>query len=58
MHYDIISAMIKSIGDQTPMRRCITFARMLNAGEDILFIARRIVISAAEDIGLANPNAL
>lgn len=57
-HYDIISAMIKSIRGSDPNGALYWLARMLYAGEDIEFIARRMVISAAEDIGLANPNAL
>jgi putative ATPase len=58
MHYDIISAFIKSIRGSDPNAAVYWLARMLDAGEDIKFIARRLVISAAEDIGLANPNAL
>jgi len=58
MHYDIISAFIKSIRGSDPNGAVYWLARMLEGGEDILFIARRLVISAAEDIGLANPNAL
>jgi len=58
MHYDIISAFIKSIRGSDPNAAVYYLARMLAAGEDIKFIARRIIISAAEDIGLANPNAL
>lgn len=57
-HYDIISAMIKSIRGSDPQATIYWIARMLHAGEDIEFIARRLIISAAEDIGLANPNAL
>lgn len=57
-HYDIISAMIKSIRGGDPQATIYWIARMLHAGEDIEFIARRLIISAAEDIGLANPNAL
>lgn len=57
-HYDIASAMIKSIRGSDPQAALYWMARMLNGGEDIKFIARRLVISAAEDIGLANPNAL
>ena len=57
-HYDIISAFIKSIRGSDPNGAVYWLARMLNAGEDIKFIARRLVISAAEDIGMANPNAL
>lgn len=58
MHYDIISAFIKSIRGSDPNAAVYYLARMINAGEDPLFIARRMVILAAEDIGLANPNAL
>src|SRR5512133_16351 len=57
-HYDIISAFIKSIRGSDPNAAVYWLARMLEGGEDILFIARRMVILAAEDIGLANPNAL
>lgn len=57
-HYDIISAFIKSIRGSDPDAAIYWLARMLDAGEDIRFIARRLIISAAEDIGLANPNAL
>lgn len=57
-HYDTISAFIKSIRGSDPQASLYWLARMLEAGEDIKFIARRLVISAAEDIGLANPNAL
>ncbi len=57
-HYDIISAFIKSIRGSDPDAAIYWLARMLDAGEDIKFIARRLIISAAEDIGLANPNAL
>ncbi len=57
-HYDIISAFIKSIRGSDPDAAVYWLARMLEAGEDIRFIARRMIISAAEDIGLANPNAL
>lgn len=57
-HYDIISAFIKSIRGSDPNGAVYWLARMLNAGEDIKFIARRMVISASEDIGMANPNAL
>ena len=57
-HYDIISAFIKSIRGSNPDAAIYWLARMLEGGEDIKFIARRLVISAAEDIGLANPNAL
>ena len=58
MHYDIISAFIKSIRGSDPDAALYWLARMVSAGEDPKFIARRLVISAAEDIGLANPNAL
>ncbi len=58
MHYDIISAFIKSIRGSDPDAAIYWLARMVAAGEDPKFIARRLVISAAEDIGLANPNAL
>lgn len=58
MHYDIISAFIKSIRGSDPEAAIYWLARMVEAGEDPKFIARRLVISAAEDIGLANPNAL
>ena len=57
MHYDIISAFIKSIRGSDPDGALYWLARMVEAGEDPAFIARRLVISAAEDIGLANPNA-
>lgn len=57
-HYDIASAMIKSIRGSDPQAAVYWLARMLEGGEDIKFIARRIIISASEDIGLANPNAL
>ena len=57
-HYDIISAMIKSIRGSDPNAAVYYLARMLEGGEDALFIARRLVILASEDIGLANPNAL
>ena len=57
-HYDIISAFIKSIRGSDPNGAVYWLARMLEGGEDIKFIARRMVISASEDIGLANPNAL
>jgi putative ATPase len=57
-HYDIISAFIKSIRGSDPNGAVYWLARMLAGGEDILFIARRMVILASEDIGLANPNAL
>ncbi|MFZ4456218.1 MAG: replication-associated recombination protein A [Bacteroidales bacterium] len=58
MHYDIISAFIKSIRGSDPEAAIYWLARMVAGGEDPKFIARRLVISAAEDIGLANPNAL
>ena len=58
MHYDIISAFIKSIRGSDPQGALYWLARMIAGGEDPKFIARRLVISAAEDIGLANPNAL
>jgi putative ATPase len=58
MHYDIISAFIKSIRGSDPDAAIYWLARMVAGGEDPRFIARRLVISAAEDIGLANPNAL
>jgi len=57
-HYDIISAFIKSVRGSDPNGAVYWLARMLEGGEDILFIARRMIILAAEDIGLANPNAL
>jgi len=57
-HYDIISAFIKSIRGSDPSAAVYWLARMLDGGEDIKFIARRLIISATEDIGLANPNAL
>ena len=57
-HYDNISAMIKSIRGCDPDAAVFYLARAINAGEDPVFLARRIVISAAEDVGLANPNAL
>ncbi len=57
-HYDLISAFIKSIRGSDPNAAVYYLARMLAGGEDPLFIARRLVISASEDIGLANPNAL
>jgi len=57
-HYDIISAFIKSIRGSDPNAAIYWLARMLHGGEDIKFIARRMVILAAEDIGMANPNAL
>ena len=58
MHYDIISAFIKSIRGSDPDAAIYWLARMIEGGEDPAFIARRLVISASEDIGLANPNAL
>ncbi len=58
MHYDIISAFIKSVRGSDPDAALYYLARMIEAGEDPLFIARRLVILSAEDIGLANPNAL
>ena len=58
MHYDIISAFIKSIRGSDPDAAIYYLARMIEGGEDPIFIARRLVISASEDIGLANPNAL
>ena len=58
MHYDIISAFIKSVRGSDPNAAVYWMARMLDGGEDPLFIARRLCILAAEDIGLANPNAL
>lgn len=58
MHYDIVSAFIKSIRGSDPDAAIYWLARMVDGGEDPKFIARRLVISAAEDIGLANPNAL
>lgn len=58
MHYDIISAFIKSIRGSDPDAAIYWLARMIEGGEDPVFIARRLIISAAEDIGLANPNAL
>ncbi len=57
-HYDIASAMIKSIRGSDPNAAVYWLARMIEGGEDVKFIARRLMISAAEDIGLANPNAL
>lgn len=57
-HYDIISAFIKSIRGSDPQAAIYYLARMIDGGEDPKFIARRLVISAAEDVGLANPNAL
>jgi len=58
MHYDIISAFIKSIRGSDPDAALYWLARMIEGGEDPVFIARRLVISASEDVGLANPNAL
>jgi len=58
MHYDIISAFIKSIRGSDPDAALYWMARMIEGGEDPQFIARRLLISAAEDVGLANPNAL
>lgn len=58
MHYDIISAFIKSIRGSDPDAALYWLARMIEGGEDPKFIARRLVISASEDVGLANPNAL
>ena len=58
MHYDIISAFIKSIRGSDPDAALYWMARMIEGGEDPQFIARRLVISASEDIGVANPNAL
>ena len=58
LHYDIISAFIKSIRGSDPDAAIYWLARMVSAGEDPKFIARRLVISASEDIGLANPNAM
>ena len=57
-HYDTISAFIKSIRGSDPNASVYWLARMIEGGEDIKFIARRMIILAAEDIGLANPNAL
>ncbi|MDR3328917.1 MAG: replication-associated recombination protein A, partial [Prevotellaceae bacterium] len=57
-HYDIISAFIKSLRGSDPNAAAYWLARMVEGGEDPLFIARRMVILAAEDVGLANPNAL
>ena len=57
-HYDIISAFIKSMRGSDPNATVYYLARMLEGGEDVLFIARRMIILASEDIGLANPNAL
>jgi putative ATPase len=57
-HYDIVSALIKSVRGSDPDAAVYWMARMLEAGEDVMFVARRLVISAAEDIGLADPKAL
>ena len=57
-HYDNISAMIKSMRGSDPDAAVFYLARALNGGEDPMFLARRIVIAAAEDVGMANPNAL
>ena len=57
-HYDIVSALIKSIRGSDPDAAVYWMARMIEAGEDLMFVARRLVISAAEDIGLADPQAL
>ena len=58
MHYDIVSAFIKSIRGSDPNAAIYYLARMLDGGEDPLFVARRLCLSASEDVGLANPNAL
>ena len=58
MHYDIISAFIKSIRGSDPNASVYWLARMVEGNEDPKFIARRMIIAAAEDIGLANPTAL
>lgn len=58
MHYDVISAFIKSVRGSDPQAAVYWLARMLNGGEDVKFIARRLMILAVEDIGLANPQAL
>ncbi len=58
MHYDIVSAFIKSIRGSDPNAAIYYLARMIDGGEDPLFIARRLCLSASEDVGLANPNAL
>jgi len=58
MHYDIISAFIKSLRGSDPDAAIYWLARLIEGGEDPRFVARRLVISAAEDVGLANPNAL
>ncbi len=57
-HYDIVSALIKSIRGSDPQAAVYWLARMLEAGEDVMFVARRLVILAAEDVGLADPQAL
>ena len=57
-HYDIASALIKSIRGSDPNAAVYYLARLIDGGEDVKFIARRLIISASEDIGLANPNAL
>jgi putative ATPase len=57
-HYDIVSALIKSVRGSDPDAAVYWMARMLEAGEDVMFVARRLVILAAEDIGLADPQAL
>ena len=57
-HYNIISAFIKSIRGSDPQAAVYYLARMIEGGEDVKFIARRLIISASEDVGLANPNAL
>ena len=57
-HYNVVSAFIKSIRGSDPQASVYYLARMIEGGEDVKFIARRLIISAAEDIGLANPNAL
>ena len=57
-HYDIISAFIKSIRGSDPNAAVYWLARMVEAGEDVKFIARRLIILASEDIGNANPTAL
>ena len=57
-HYDIASALIKSIRGSDPNGAVYWLARMVEGGEDVKFIARRLIISASEDVGLANPNAL
>jgi putative ATPase len=57
-HYDIVSALIKSVRGSDPDAAVYWMARMLEAGEDLMFVARRLVISAAEDVGLADPQAL